>query len=65
MKTVVDIEAAKKALPKNSVAALEAARKLFPAKPSRNACRFCPYATEEHCPRGAKVVQEINRSRKK
>jgi hypothetical protein len=65
MKTVVDIEAAKKALPKNSVAALEAARKLFPAKPSRNACRFCPYAMDEHCPRGAKVVREINQSRKR
>jgi hypothetical protein len=66
MKTVRKIDLAKRRMPKdNPVMALEMAKKLFPAKPSRSACRFCPYATEKHCPRGAKVVQEINRGRKR
>ena len=66
MKTVGEMDLAKRTLPTNNpVAAAELARKLFPAKPSREACRFCPYATDKDCPRGAKVVQEINRGRRR
>lgn len=48
----------------------EAARKVFlpiadqpgvTKKTAEQACRFCAFATEEMCPGGAKVVQEIGR----
>ena len=35
------------------------ARDVFTTKANKDNCRFCPYATEEICPKGAKVQQEI------
>lgn len=34
-------------------------REIFPPKPNESNCRFCPYATEEICPRGHKIQSDI------
>ena len=35
------------------------ARNVFTPSPNEDNCRFCPYATQELCPKGAQVQQEI------
>jgi hypothetical protein len=45
----------------DDISYIENTRGPFKANPCNESCRFCPYATEELCPKGRQIVVEIER----
>lgn len=53
-----EIEECSKSLPADAQDAWELAARVFRPKANEDNCRFCPYATREHCPRGHAITQK-------
>lgn len=47
----------------DDISAIESTRGAFRSNPCNESCRFCPYATDELCPKGKGIVAEIERKR--